>query len=424
MFSLTRKWSQLRSSVNAITSASATNSSSSNNGISNGIHYHWETKHNTQKLALKAPHEHKLLKRYERTLSTLTNHSVPIAGRVTISKEESRDFMAVFPDVVRELSEVAKSYKTHEAATWFTKALEYNVPLGKKNRGLLTVLTYKNLVKPDDLTPENIKLAQYLGWCVEMLQCFFIISDDIMDNSTTRRGQLCWHKLEEVGLIAINDALMIENGIFELLRKNFRHLACYVDLLELFHQITFITTCGQSLDLLNANKNVSTFTMDKYDSIVANKTAYYTFYLPVALALHLAGVKDREIFRQSKTILLEMGHLFQVQDDFLDCFGNSDITGKIGTDIQDNKCSWLAVVCMQRASAEQKAIMEECYGKNDPEKIARVKQLYEELDIASLYAIYEEEKYNLIKTHIQQSSLDIPHEIFLQILNKIYQRDS
>ena len=59
-----------------------------------------------------------------------------------------------------------------------------------------------------------------------------------------------------------------------------------------------------------------------------------------------------------------MGHFFQVQDDFLDCFGNPDITGKIGTDIQDNKCSWLAVVCMQFANDEQKQIMIECYGRN------------------------------------------------------------
>lgn len=364
------------------------------------------------------------LKKTTRTLSTLQNHSVPIAARVTVSKDESRDFMSVFPDVVRDLTNATKAYNCNDAAKWFAQVLQYNVPRGKKNRGILTVLTYKNLVSSQDLTPENIKLAQYLGWCVEMLQSFFIISDDVMDNSTTRRGQKCWHKVENVGLTAINDSLMIENALYSLLKQHFSHLDCYVALMELFHEIAFITTCGQSLDLLNSNKSVSDFTMENYKAIVDNKTAYYSFYLPFALAMHLAGYKDAEAFRQSKTILLEMGHFFQVQDDFLDCFGNPEVTGKIGTDIQDNKCSWLAVVAMQRANAEQKQIMTDCYGHNDPLKVERVKELYKELSLPSTYAIFEEESYNMIKTHIQQTSRGVPHQTFLQILNKIYQRDS
>ncbi|KAH8336929.1 hypothetical protein KR059_008550 [Drosophila kikkawai] len=364
------------------------------------------------------------LKKTSRTLSTLQNHSVPIAARVTVSKDESRDFMAVFPDLVRDITTVTKTYNCNDAAKWFAQVLQYNVPRGKKNRGILTVLTYKNLVPAQELTPENIKLAQYLGWCVEMLQSFFIISDDVMDNSTTRRGQPCWHKVESVGLTAINDALMIENAMYAILKMHFSHLDCYVALMELFHEITYITTCGQSLDQLNSNRSVSDFTMENYKAIVENKTAYYSFYLPFAIALHLAGYKDAEAFRQSKTILLEMGNFFQVQDDFLDCFGNPEVTGKIGTDIQDNKCSWLAVVAMQRANAEQKQIMIDCYGKEDPAKVDRVKELYKELGLPSTYATFEEESYNMIKTHIQQTSRGVPHQTFLQILNKIYQRDS
>jgi len=47
-----------------------------------------------------------------------------------------------------------------------------------------------------------------------------------------------------------------------------------------------------------------------------------------------------------------------LQDDFIDCFGNPDIIGKVGTDIQGNKCTWLIVQALKRASDEQRAILE------------------------------------------------------------------
>lgn len=51
--------------------------------------------------------------------------------------------------------------------------LQYNVPGGKKNRGLALVVSYKQLEDPKNLTPENIRLANIMGWCVEMVKFFF-----------------------------------------------------------------------------------------------------------------------------------------------------------------------------------------------------------------------------------------------------------
>jgi len=47
-----------------------------------------------------------------------------------------------------------------------------------------------------------------------------------------------------------------------------------------------------------------------------------------------------------------------MQDDYIDCFGDPKLTGKVGTDIEDNKCSWLIVQALSRADDEQRAALE------------------------------------------------------------------
>ena len=67
---------------------------------------------------------------------------------------------------------------------------------------------------------------------------------------------------------------------------------------------------------------------------------------------------DPAAFQLSEELCVEMGRYFQIQDDVLDCFGDPSVIGKIGTDIEDNKCSWLVVQALQRADARQRAVIE------------------------------------------------------------------
>jgi len=340
-----------------------------------------------------------------------------------LSKDEIRDFMTLFPDLLKELVEQPEMRDMAETNRWLEKMMQYNVPHGKRNRGLATALAYKYFT--DVLTQDNLELAYILGWCTEILQAFFLVADDIMDGSETRRGRPCWYKVDNLGPAAFNDAVLLEASIYALLKKHFREKEYYVDVLEIMHDITYKTIFGQSLDTRTGlQRQIESYTMDRYSGIVKYKTSFYSFTLPVALAMAMAGITDPELKRQAEVVTLEMGHFFQVQDDFLDCFGDTELTGKIGTDIQDCKCSWLCVIALQKATAQQRKILLENYGQDEPEKIERVKALYNEMELPKVFAAYEEQTYNLISTHIQQMGAELPKQLFIEMLQKIYRRSS
>ena len=87
------------------------------------------------------------------------------------------------------------------------------------------------------------------------------------------------------------------------------------------------------------------------------KTAFYSFYLPVALGMIVSGITDPRLFDQAREILMIMGEYFQVQDDFLDCYGTPEVIGKIGTDIQDNKCGWLVCKALEIVTPKQRKVL-------------------------------------------------------------------
>ncbi|KAL0603661.1 Farnesyl pyrophosphate synthase [Plecturocebus cupreus] len=87
----------------------------------------------------------------------------------------------------------------------------------------------------------------------------------------------------------------------------------------------------------HGNVDLGRFTEERYKSIVKRKINFYSFHLPVAAAIYMAGIDGKKEHANAKKILLEMGEFFQIQDDYLDLFGDPSVTGKVGTDIQDNK---------------------------------------------------------------------------------------
>lgn len=297
---------------------------------------------------------------------------------------------------------------------------------GKCNRGMSVVDT-TGILRGRPLSQEEFFYSATLGWMTELLQAFFLVSDDIMDSSHTRRGNPCWFRIPKVGMIAINDAFMLESSIYILLAKYFRSHPAYGLIMELFHTVSFQTEIGQLCDLLTAPEDhvdLNIFSPSKHLFIVTYKTAFYSFYLPVALALHYLQLATDLNLRQARAILIPLGEYFQVQDDYLDAYGSPETIGKIGTDIQDNKCSWLINQALQRASPAQRATLDASYGRKDADHEAAVKKVFAELDLDQVYLAYEEKRVGEIRKMIADvdESQGLGKEVFESFLRKIYKR--
>ena len=215
---------------------------------------------------------------------------------------------------------------------------------------------------------------------------------------------------------------------------------------------------GQLVDLITAPEDrvdLSKFNLDRYmpssldfspphlltihrhRTIVLYKTSFYSFYLPVALALLLCGFpvekvheSDPDYYKLALDILLPLGEYFQIQDDYLDYAGTPEQIGKIGTDIMDNKCSWCINTALAHASSTQRVILDANYGRKDAEAEARVKEVFREVGVDALYAQYEVEAYARINALIDavpevrspDGEAVLRRTVFRVFLEKIYKR--
>ena len=168
--------------------------------------------------------------------------------------------------------------------------------------------------------------------------------------------------------------------------------------------------------------DLSRYTQTNYERIVTYKTAFYSFYLPVAAGLMVGGVEPGvRAYDVAKSVCVKMGVYFQIQDDVLDCFGDPATIGKIGTDIQDNKCSWLVVQAAARATADQKKVLEANYGKDDDASVAAVKALYRDLKLEAAFHEYEDAVHADLVAEIEGQA-DVPPGVFMPLLAKIFKR--
>lgn len=346
----------------------------------------------------------------------------------------TEDFKDMFPSLVEHLVEhVSQEYKLdsklQDRVRWM---LDYTVMGGKLYRGGLTVSICEQLCLHKNLDYNKYKEKAYvLGWCIEILQACFLVADDVMDKSLTRRGQPCWYQQPSIQFDAVNDSLILEAFIFVLLKKYFSDQpTLHLTLIQLYQKIMLTTEMGQMLDLVSQPQGAKSsdvlrnFTPATYEKIIHFKTSCYTFYLSAAVAMTLTGYSDKEDFDAVYNICLKLGENFQIQDDYLDAFGDTKVLGKIGTDIQDHKCTWLCVQALRIMNKQQREYFESLYGKEDQESVDRVKQLYKDLKLPELYLHSQEDIYSQCVQLINSANSRLPADaMFLPILKKLHGRN-
>ena len=269
--------------------------------------------------------------------------------------------------------------------------IRYMIDLGgKRLRPVLTLMGY-------GLFKDDIEKALPQAIAIEFFHNFTLIHDDIMDNAPVRRGKTTVYKKWNS-----NTAILSGDTLFALAyqyaQKADKDILSKV--LEVFSR-TAIEVCeGQQMDLeFEENKNVS---VDDYIEMIRLKTAVlFAASLKIGSIIAEAPEKDTEtLYKFGETI----GLGFQLQDDYLDTFGDEKIFGKkTGGDIITNKKTFLYLKALQKADTGTKNKLLNYYTSsefNSEEKIKAVKEIFKKLEV-------DKDTYALINKLFNESILHL-----------------
>lgn len=238
---------------------------------------------------------------------------------------------------------------------------------GKQIRSIFSLLSY-------DMFGGDINNLKALILAIESLHNFTLIHDDVMDNAMLRRGE------ETINKKWSNNQAILSGDV--LLMKAYQHLLASStnnqDILNEFTNTAILICEGQQLDLdLQQKKQL---TIEQYFHMIELKTSVFIEFCLVAPCL-LLGIDANNVLTMRKIGKL-LGNLFQIQDDYLDLYGDGQNVGKlIGGDIIEMKKTFLYVTALQNASTQKRAELIKTYHENHNNKISKVTKLYNALDL-------------------------------------------
>jgi len=269
-------------------------------------------------------------------------------------------------------------------------AAQYILQLGGKRIRPVSVLMGNELF--DEINPDAYEVAT----AIELFHNFSLIHDDIMDKAPLRRGMETVHtRFGESTALLAGDVMLVQS--YDYLNKIKRDYLQRI--IHLFNETAKAVCEGQQLDM-DFEKRASV-SFDEYVNMISLKTSVL-----LAASLQLGAIlggagkgNQQHLYGFGKNL----GIAFQVQDDYLDAFGDPEKFGKqVGGDIIANKKTFLMIHAMEVASGVQQKELEAL--QNDAaidkvEKVDKVLTIFKDCKVDE-WAKELKEKY--LQTAMQQ----------------------
>lgn len=247
------------------------------------------------------------------------------------------------------------------------RPIQYILSLGgKRIRPVLTLMAA-------EVFNANCRKALPAAIAVEMFHNFSLVHDDIMDDAPLRRGNETVHEKWGVntGILSGDAMLILAYRYFEEYEPHvFRELA------RLFSKTALEVCEGQQMDVDFENRQ--DVTIQEYLKMIEYKTAVL-----VGAAMKMGGIVAQTTVENCNHIYdfgLNLGIAFQLQDDYLDAFGDPETFGKqLGGDIIENKKTYLYLKAVEHAGpSERESLMQwfAVHPEDSDDKVVAVKNIF------------------------------------------------
>lgn len=275
--------------------------------------------------------------------------------------------------------EIAKNFGFNSNQQNLVKKLllhgkDHNSKSGKRLRSALVYYTYKLGNKSDSQALWNVCMA------VELIHTALLMHDDFMDQDNLRRGQPTTHQVfgqddshyGQSMAVNLGDTVLLLG--YELLLNSGFSPELSSKATSIYLRGIIQTAWGQAFDLSIPKQTI--WTESDVIALHTTKTAIYTYETPILIGATLANL-PANIFPTLQEYSRHAGVAFQIQDDILGIFGDSEKTGKSSdSDLLQGKSTLLALKTIEQSNLQQKKAFKTAWGNRNanPNQIQQAKQ--------------------------------------------------